>query len=112
MRIRPQASFQRDFKRLLKKYPSLNSDIRELGNSLRGNPHQGDALGDNCYKVRLLIRSKNTGKSGGGRVITYLKIERESIYLLAIYDKSEMESLPDAFIKQLVKKVEDDLENE
>ena len=112
MRIRPHSSFQRDFKRLQKKYPSLTNDIRELGNSLRENPRQGDALGDNCYKVRLLVKSKNTGKSGGARVITYLKIERDTLFLLALYDKSEVESIPDALVKQLVQMVEDDLKNE
>lgn len=111
MRIRPHTLFQRDFKRLHKKYPSLPSDIRELGNSLRENPQQGDAPGDNCYKVRLLIRSKNTGKSGGARVITYLKIERDTLFLLALYDKSEIESIPNALIQQLVKKVEENLED-
>lgn len=112
MTIIAEANFRRELKRLAKKYPSIPGDYNLLLHSLQDNPHLGTPLGDNCYKVRLLIRSKNTGKSGGARVITYLKIERESIHLLSIYDKSETESLPDAFIKQLVKKVEHDLENE
>jgi mRNA-degrading endonuclease YafQ of YafQ-DinJ toxin-antitoxin module len=40
MRIKLEASFQRDFKQLRKKYPSLPSDLANLGESLKENPQQ------------------------------------------------------------------------
>ncbi|MFT3885904.1 MAG: hypothetical protein QM724_10885 [Flavobacteriales bacterium] len=65
-------------------------------------PHQGDFLGHGCYKVRLAIRSKGKGKSGGARVITCVVAVRGTVYLLSIYDKSEQESLSDVRLKTLL----------
>ena len=41
---------------------------------LQENPIQEESLGKDCHKVRMSIESKNKGKSGGARVITYIKI--------------------------------------
>lgn len=54
---------------------------------------EGASLGSNCYKVRLAIRSKAKGKSGGARVITHLHIVQTTVILLTIYDKAEKEDL-------------------
>ena len=62
--------FEQELKRLAKKYSSVRDDYRALLNSLLENPTQGSTLGKNSYKVRMAIRSKNRGKSGGARVIT------------------------------------------
>jgi len=42
--------------------------------SLEENPIQGEALGKDCYKIRMAITSKGRGKSGGSRVITRVKV--------------------------------------
>jgi len=86
-------TFDRQVKRLAKKYPSLKTDLRSLLDSLQEDPTQGSALGKGCYKVRMAIASKKQGKSGGARVITFVKITQEAVYLLAVYDKSEKEDL-------------------
>ena len=86
-------TFDRQAKRLAKKYPSLKNDLRVLFDSLREEPTQGAALGKGCYKVRMAIASKRQGKSSGARVITFVKVTQESVYLLAVYDKSEKEDL-------------------
>ncbi len=62
--------FDRQLKRLAKKYPSLKPEFSALLNSLQTEPKQGIAIGRNCYKIRLAIKSKGKGKSGGARVIT------------------------------------------
>ena len=62
--------FEQELKRLAKKYSSVRDDYRALLNSLLENPTRGSTLGKNSYKVRMAIRSKNRGKSGGARVIT------------------------------------------
>ncbi len=95
--------FRKDLKPLLKKYPSLLEDLAELETSLIGNPTLAEALGKDCYKIRLAIRSKGRGKSGGSRVITYVKIAEGEIFLLAIYDKSEAETISDAEIDYRLK---------
>ncbi|HLG34668.1 MAG TPA: hypothetical protein VI757_07265 [Bacteroidia bacterium] len=88
--VKSLATFDRQAKRLTKKYPSLKSELAGLIASLKKNPEQGTPLGNNCYKIRLAIASKLRGKSGGARVITYLIFSRTTIYLVSIYDKSEV----------------------
>ncbi len=56
----------------------------------------------------MAIKSKGKGKSGGRRVIYFLKVLNEKIYLLSIYDKSNKASVPDEFIIQLLKDLEDE----
>lgn len=85
-----------------KKYPPLKDEYFSLIESLEQNPEQGTNLGNNCYKVRLSIASKNKGKSGGARVITNFVIADETVYLLSIYDKSEKENLTEKEIKELL----------
>jgi len=41
----------------------------------------------------MRITSKNKGKSGGARVITHIRYVNEEIFLLSIYDKSELSSI-------------------
>ncbi len=94
--------FEKQFKRLFKKYPSLKNDIRTLVEQLKINPEQGKALGKNCYKIRLAISSKQKGKSGGGRVIINITINKRSVYLLSIYDKSEKGNITDNELSNLL----------
>lgn len=95
--------FKRRAKKLIKKYPSLKNELIELSEKLLNNPKLGESLGNNCFKVRLAIRSKGKGKSGGARIITHFYIEENTIYLLTIYDKSEVESISDKELKELLK---------
>ncbi|MCU0469575.1 MAG: type II toxin-antitoxin system RelE/ParE family toxin [Arcicella sp.] len=93
MKIASTSFFVKELKPLVKKYRSLEDDLMELAESLIENPIQGDALSHSCFKIRLAIRSKNKGKSGGARVITHVHIKDEVIYLLSIYDKSNQDSI-------------------
>jgi mRNA-degrading endonuclease RelE of RelBE toxin-antitoxin system len=95
--------FKRDYKRLAKKYISLNTDMQKLVTELEENPTFGTPLGDNAYKIRLAISSKNKGKSGGARIITYFVTEDNELYLLFIYDKSEQANISEKALKQLIK---------
>jgi mRNA-degrading endonuclease RelE of RelBE toxin-antitoxin system len=95
--------FDKQVKKLAKKYPSMKQDLIQLKEELLENPLQGTPLGKDCYKIRMAIKSKNQGKSGGARVITCLKIVDETIYLLSIYDKSEKEDLEEKELDNLLK---------
>ena len=56
----------------------------------------------------MSITSKGRGKSGGARVVTCVVALREKIFLLSIFDKSEMET-PDAEkIQQTLNKIDFD----
>ena len=70
-------AFDKQLKRLSKKFPSLKKEIAELAKILQTNPHHGTSIGKNCYKIRVSIASKAKGKSGGARVITNIVIHDE-----------------------------------
>ena len=63
--IRPMPTFQKQFKKLLKRYKSLINDINELQVILMENPTQGTPLGKDCYKIRMgLFRVKTRANQG------------------------------------------------
>lgn len=102
--VKTIAVFERQAKRLVKKYPSLKSELLQLIQLLREFPEkQGSPLGNNCYKIRIAIASKGKGKSGGARVITHLIISESIVFLLSIYDKSEQADITDDELKELLK---------
>lgn len=63
-KIRTITNFDREYKRLAKKYQSLKEEIAELGANLADNPLQGEPLGKDCYKIRLKIKSKGKANPG------------------------------------------------
>lgn len=95
--------FEKELKRLAKKYASLKVEYIQLIESLKENPVQGTPIGNDCFKIRIGISSKGKGKSGGARVITYVQIVQTSVYLLTIFDKSEKENIPDKELQELLK---------
>jgi hypothetical protein len=99
-------TFRREAKIISKKYHSLKSDLLSFKEELLENPYIGADLGYNSRKIRIAITSKNKGKSGGARIITYnliVNIEETKIYLLSIYDKSEKDSISKQEIEELKK---------
>ena len=99
-------NFTKELKQLIKKYRSLKMDLVVLKNELLEKPNSGTHIGGNIYKIRLAIKSKGRGKSGGARVITYFKLLDNSIYLLSIYDKSEKDSISNIRIKELLDQID------
>ncbi|MCF0062737.1 type II toxin-antitoxin system RelE/ParE family toxin [Dyadobacter chenwenxiniae] len=85
--------FLREYKRLAKKYSSLETEVKSLIEILSANPTRGTPLGSQIFKIRWQVKSKRKGKSGGIRVITYFKILNNELFLLDIYDKSERETV-------------------
>jgi mRNA-degrading endonuclease RelE of RelBE toxin-antitoxin system len=98
--------FEKELKRLIKKFPSLKAEFIKLVKNIELNPNLGIALGNNCYKIRLAITSKGKGKSGGARVITHLYVSSETIYLLTVYDKSEKSNLTNTELNELIKSLD------
>lgn len=99
--------FKKELKKLSKKYPSLKIDFATLLESLEEEPTQGIPLGKNCFKIRLAIKSKGKGKSGGSRVITNVVVEKATVYLLSIYDKADKDSLSDKELEELLSSIEE-----
>jgi mRNA-degrading endonuclease RelE of RelBE toxin-antitoxin system len=105
MKIKAIPKFRKELKDLSKKYRSLPDDFESLLQTLLLVPFQGTPLGKNCYKIRLKISSKNTGKSGGARVITHVHVEGDTVTLLSIYDKSEQADISDDEIATRLKEI-------
>lgn len=99
----PTPDFKKLFKRLLKKYPSLKSDLTQLIEELSDNPETGIFLGHSVYKIRMAISSKGKGKAAGARVITYVVTEDKEVYLVHIYDKSQLDNITKQQILELLK---------
>ncbi|MBX2924785.1 MAG: type II toxin-antitoxin system RelE/ParE family toxin [Chitinophagaceae bacterium] len=91
------------FDKQAKKYPSLKKDLSELIDMLADNPGEGMALGNGFYKIRLAVASKRKGKSGGARVITYVKVTATTVFLTSIYDKSEKSTITAKELEQIFK---------
>lgn len=104
--IIPTHRFEKELKRLAKKFPSLKNEFAELITNITENSEFGTVIGNNCYKIRLAIGSKGKGKSGGARVITYLYIETETVYLLTIYDKGEKPDLKPNELNEMIESLE------
>jgi hypothetical protein len=77
-----------------------------LQSFLLQNPEAGKIVrgSGGVRKVRWAITGK--GKSGGVRVIYYFKKQDDEIWLLTIYSKSEVESIPAHVLRQIAKEIE------
>lgn len=85
--------FERQLRRLANKYASIYKDLDSLISELEITPQTGKPLGKNLYKVRMALSAKGKGKSGGARIITYVLLKNDAVYLAAIYDKSEQSTI-------------------
>ncbi len=106
--VLPTAHFRRVFKRLRKKYRHANDDLQELVKQLEQGETPGDQIqgvGSTIYKVRVANTDSQRGKSGGYRVIYYLRT-MNLIYLVDIYVKSEREDISSDELRRLIQEVE------
>jgi mRNA-degrading endonuclease RelE of RelBE toxin-antitoxin system len=85
--------FERQLKRLASKYALIYRDLDSLIDELETTPQTGKPLGKNLYKIRMALSGKGKGKSGGARIITYVLLQNDAVYLAAIYDKSEQSTI-------------------
>ena len=101
-------NFYKKIKKLSKKNKNLVKDIQELVKVLEKDPTTGIFLGNDIYKIRIANSSKNIGKRGGFRVITYYLDENNVVYLVEIYEKNSIENIP---TEQLIKIIQNEIDN-
>lgn len=97
--------FQKDLRSLAKRYRSIRQDLQFFIGQLEAGKFMGDQISGIAYpvyKVRLKNSDIQKGKSGGYRVIYYLKTETKLI-LMTIYSKSDRADLQNSFIESIVK---------
>ncbi len=102
------ARFDWKYKRFSRKYKELDHDFEKLLNQPEDQPESGESLGANLFKVRMASASKGQGKSGGFRVITFLRRPDKNgseIILLTIYGKSEESTIKKDILLEWVKEL-------
>jgi mRNA-degrading endonuclease RelE of RelBE toxin-antitoxin system len=104
MRVEAAVTFTRKLDILAKKYRKIYQDVQPVIEQLE----QGELLGDQIpnigypvYKMRIRNSSMQKGKSGGYRLIYYLKTAH-SIILLTIYTKSEQVNIAADDIRAII----------
>ncbi len=102
-RVIPLDSFKQNFKRLQKKNRNIKNDVKKLTSELEKNPQSGTAIQHNCFKIRVANSSVPTGKSGGFRTIYYFLDKHKNVYLIAIYSKTQKDSISENELLELLK---------
>lgn len=96
--------FKKHIRKLSRRYRSLQSDLEPVINELKAGAILGDritGLEDIVYKVRVKNSDNQKGKSGGYRVIYYIKTQDE-IRLLAMYAKSDQANITDNSLRRIL----------
>ena len=105
-KVIPTPEFIREARALKAKYPNIGDDFRSLKNIFKKDPlSYAKPLGKGCYKIRMGISDKNAGKSGGARVIFHIKMIDKIVYVLSVYDKSEIGNLQEGALGDLLKRM-------
>jgi mRNA-degrading endonuclease RelE of RelBE toxin-antitoxin system len=96
--------FRRDLRDLNKRYRSIRTDLQPLIDRLQAGEVPGDrvtGLPYPVFKVRLKNSNIQKGKSGGYRVVYYLKSE-EKVILVTIYSKSDFTDVSNDTIEDAI----------
>lgn len=105
MKVEYSEAFKRQLKRLARKYRQIQKDVKPVVDELEAGVVCGDQITGiiyTLYKVRAANSDSRRGKSGGYRVIYYLKTEARCI-LVTIYSKAEQSDISASEIKQILK---------
>ena len=104
--------FQKDLRELAKRYRSIRTDLQSLIAQLQAGETPGDCIAGIAYqvfKVRLKNSNIQKGKSGGYRVIYYLKTDTE-IILATIYSKSDLSDVSNEVIEAAISQYEQEIQ--
>jgi len=105
MNFKTTELFDKQAKKLNKKYKNLKNDLNTLINNFDNLHQQATSIQKNLYKIRLANSNKNKGKSAGYRIYYYIQVE-ETTYLLTIYDKSDIEMIDESLLMDIIEGLE------
>jgi mRNA-degrading endonuclease RelE of RelBE toxin-antitoxin system len=83
------------------KYLIGNDELIRLRELLALNPDKGVLIPKTRGARKIRCRSKSRGTQGGARTIYYWKKDTETIYFIAIYEKSVQSNLTMTAIKTI-----------
>ncbi|HMR97948.1 MAG TPA: type II toxin-antitoxin system RelE/ParE family toxin [Anaerolineales bacterium] len=96
--------FKRNVRALAKKYHHIQSDVQPFIEKIQRGELVGDKVqgtGYAIFKVRIRNSDVSRGKSGGYRVIYYLKTAT-AVILITIYSKTEQSDISSVKIKKIL----------
>ena len=79
----------------------------EFAAFLAASPEAGVVVKESGGIRKVRWKRQGTGKSGGVRVIYFVKNEAEEIVLLLLYAKSETDNIKGAVLKEIRRAIED-----
>jgi len=100
--------FKRNLRGLAKKYPHIRSDVQPIIEQIQRGEFIGDQVkgtGYTIFKVRIRNSDVSRGKSGGYRVIYYLRTAT-AVILVTIYSKTEQSDISAAKIRNILSEFE------
>jgi mRNA-degrading endonuclease RelE of RelBE toxin-antitoxin system len=102
--IRLTPDFRKQVRKLEKRYRKIQSDLHPILMQIQ----MGETIGDRLqgidaevFKVRIRNSDVNRGKSGGYRVIYWVKLP-EYVVLLDIYSKSDRDDIEISTIQNII----------
>jgi mRNA-degrading endonuclease RelE of RelBE toxin-antitoxin system len=102
--IRLTPDFRKQVRKLEKRYRKIQSDLQAILMQIQ----MGETIGDRLqgidaevFKVRIRNSDVNRGKSGGYRVIYWVKLP-EYVVLLDIYSKSDRDDIEISTIQNII----------
>lgn len=106
--VEASLTFNRNLRTLTKKYRRIRDDIQPIIEELQKGQSPGDkipGIGYAVFKLRVRNSDVQKGKSGGHRLIYYVKTEA-GIILLTIYIKSEKVDITSEEIQSIIESYE------
>ena len=104
-KIRLARSFNRSVKKLERRFRHVKDDVHTAISLIKKAPKTGVVIpgSSGMRKLRIPNRDQQRGKSGGYRLIYYVRDQpTPTIYLLYLYSKSHQQDLTTHEIKQLI----------
>jgi mRNA-degrading endonuclease RelE of RelBE toxin-antitoxin system len=108
IQVEAAPTFNRNLRALAKKYRNIRNDIQPVIEQLEQGELPGDQIPGVSYAVfKLRVRNSDTqkGKSGGYRLIYYVKTAM-GIILLTVYAKSEQVDIAADDIQSIIAEYE------
>ncbi len=104
IQVEASPTFNRNLRNLTKKYRNIRNDIQPVIEQLERGELPGDkisGIGYEVFKLRVRNSDIQKGKSGGYRLIYYVKTAK-GIILLTVYTKSEQADIADDEIRSII----------
>jgi len=95
------------FSKVMERYLS-DDDYGELQDYLNENPDAGDVIRASGGVRKLRWAAKGQGKRGGVRIIYYLKLANEQVWMLTMYSKNVKTTIPANILKQIKETIDNE----